>query len=53
MLPPFPNLAQSREQNDSGISWEMQLNGIHHLTAITANARGNYSFTPTFSECAS
>ena len=22
----------------------MQLHGIHHLTAITANARGNYSF---------
>jgi glyoxalase family protein len=22
----------------------MQLNGIHHLTAITANARGNYTF---------
>ena len=22
----------------------MQLNGIHHLTAITATARGNYTF---------
>ncbi|MGC2580450.1 MAG: ring-cleaving dioxygenase [Terrimicrobiaceae bacterium] len=40
----LPNLARSREQNDSGISCQMQLNGIHHLTAITANARGNYSF---------
>jgi glyoxalase family protein len=30
--------------NANGVSFSMKLHGIHHLTAITANAKGNYAF---------
>ena len=33
-----------RQAGSDGVRCLMQLHGIHHLTAITANARGNYDF---------
>jgi glyoxalase family protein len=35
---------EHRQAGWDGVRCLMQLHGIHHLTAITANARGNYSF---------
>src|SRR4051794_37682019 len=42
----WPRLRPSwpREADDVGRDGTMQLHGIHHLTAITADARGNHDF---------
>ena len=42
--PRYSSIANIGKPTSDGVSCFMQLHGIHHLTAITANARGNYNF---------